>query len=67
MSQPLLSMHDIDLSFSGVTILDKVGFDMRTGEIHALMGANGAGKSSLMKIVTGLYARDGGAIEFDRD
>jgi simple sugar transport system ATP-binding protein len=40
-----------------------VGFELREGEIHCLAGENGCGKSTLIKIVTGVHAPDDGAIE----
>lgn len=57
-------MKGIDKRFSGVHALKGVEFELRAGEIHALMGENGAGKSTMMKILTGIYARDGGDIIF---
>lgn len=38
---------------------------MKQGEIHALLGENGAGKFTLMKILTGVYAKDRGSIRLD--
>ncbi len=45
--------------------LSGVRLDLFRGEIHALMGENGAGKSTMIKVVTGVVARDGGTIHFD--
>ena len=42
--------------------LDAVDFDVRAGEVHALLGANGAGKSTMIKLVAGLYSPDAGEI-----
>ena len=50
--------------FFGVTVLDKVSFDVEEGEVHALLGENGAGKSTLMNILGGVHQRDGGTVEF---
>jgi ribose transport system ATP-binding protein len=58
----LLQMTDITKAFGGVTVLDKVSFDVLPGEVHALIGENGAGKSTLMKIVTGAYRADSGQV-----
>jgi ribose transport system ATP-binding protein len=43
---PLLSMHNITKRFPGVLALSDVSFDVRAGEVHALLGENGAGKST---------------------
>ena len=60
----LLQMTDITKRFFGVTVLDKVSFDVEEGEVHALLGENGAGKSTLMNILGGVHQRDGGTVEF---
>ncbi|MGR5939124.1 ATP-binding cassette domain-containing protein [Bacillus pacificus] len=38
---------------------------MKKGEVHALLGENGAGKSTIMKILTGIYQRDTGTIAYE--
>ena len=58
----LVSTHNIEKSFPGVYALRGVSFDLREGEVHALMGENGAGKSTMMKILTGVYQPDSGEI-----
>ena len=60
MSEPLLALHGIKKTFSGVTVLHGVDFSVRAGEVMALVGENGAGKSTLMKIVSGIYPADPG-------
>ena len=55
-------MRGITKRFPGVLANDDVTFAVRTGEIHALMGENGAGKSVLMSILAGLYQPDAGEI-----
>ncbi|NPV87376.1 MAG: sugar ABC transporter ATP-binding protein [Anaerolineae bacterium] len=64
-SDDVLQMNRIDKSFFGVKILDSVTFQVRRGEVHALVGENGAGKSSLMKILMGIYTSDRGEIILD--
>ena len=51
--ETLLRMEGIYKSFPGVQALSDCQFDLRPGEVHALVGENGAGKSTMMKIITG--------------
>lgn len=62
MSDFVLQMNDISKRFSGVTVLDRVSFDLKPGEVHVLIGENGAGKSTLMKILAGVYQKSEGRI-----
>ena len=48
MTKPILELHGITKIFPGVKALNNVQFDLRAGEIHALMGENGAGKSTFI-------------------
>ncbi|CAG9187355.1 sugar ABC transporter ATP-binding protein [Cupriavidus pinatubonensis] len=57
---PLLEMRGICKTFPGVKALDDVSFDIYPGEVHMLLGENGAGKSSLMKVLCGVYVADAG-------
>lgn len=59
----LISTHELSLAFgSRVPLLDKVGFEIDTGERIALLGRNGAGKSSLMKVLAAEITADSGRI-----
>lgn len=60
-----IEMRGIDKSFGGNAVLKNAGFLLDHGEIHALMGENDAGKSTLMKILTGVYTRDAGTVIVD--
>lgn len=60
MSDYILELQDIVKSFPGVTALNHVQFQLKKGEIHALMGENGAGKSTFIKIITGVHIPDSG-------
>ena len=60
----LVSMEGIDKSFPGVHALDGARFELRAGEVHALVGENGAGKSTMMKILSGIYHKDAGHIQY---
>ena len=57
-----LRLEHISKSFPGVKALDDIHFDLRDGEIHALCGENGAGKSTMMNILIGNIQPDSGAI-----
>ena len=59
---PLLRFEGIDKRFPGVRALDGISLDLRAGEVHILLGETGAGKSTLMKILSGEYTPDGGRI-----
>lgn len=61
MGTPLLELRGISKTFPGVKALDDVSFAVWPGEVHMLLGENGAGKSSLMKILCGAYQADAGA------
>ncbi len=58
----LLQAEAIDKSFPGVHALDHVDFDLQAGEVHVLLGENGAGKSTFMKILSGALQKDSGRI-----
>src|SRR4051812_28718070 len=68
---PRLQMLGISKSFGGVAALRDVDFVLHAGEIHGLVGENGAGKSTMMKIIAGVHADydgrmllDGGEVHF---
>lgn len=62
MSPELLCMKNITKLFPGVTALEDVQFSLRSGEIHALVGENGAGKSTFIKVLDGVHQPDSGEI-----
>jgi ribose transport system ATP-binding protein len=59
-SAPLFELRCISKTFPGVKALDDVSFSVWPGEVHMLVGENGAGKSSLMKVLCGAYRADAG-------
>jgi rhamnose transport system ATP-binding protein len=64
---PVVSMDMITKTFPGVKALDEVKLDLYPGQVTALVGENGAGKSTTVKILTGIYFPDGGTIRIDGD
>ena len=58
----ILELKDVVKTFGGVTALNGVSFQLRKGEIHALMGENGAGKSTFIKVITGVHQPNSGII-----
>lgn len=61
----LLSLLSVSKSFPGVRALNKVSLDVRSGEVHGLVGENGAGKSTLMAIASGALIADEGQVVID--
>lgn len=61
----LLKAENIQKSYAGVQALKSASFELRAGEVHALIGENGAGKSTFIKSITGAVQPDSGKIEID--
>jgi ribose transport system ATP-binding protein len=61
----LIQVKGISKNFPGVKALDQIDFSIKKGEIHGLVGENGAGKSTFIKILMGVYERDEGVIIFN--
>jgi branched-chain amino acid transport system ATP-binding protein len=64
-SDPVLQVEDLTLSFDGVQALDRVSFEVGRGELLGLIGPNGAGKTSVFNCITGVYRPQHGRIAFD--
>ena len=62
MSDYILELKDVVKTFGGVRALNGVHFQLKKGEIHALMGENGAGKSTFIKVITGVHQPDSGTM-----
>lgn len=65
MAKPVVAvrMTGISKSFGGVRALDNVDFEVFSGEVHALLGGNGAGKSTILKVLNGIHKPDSGTIQ----
>ena len=62
MAEEILIVKNISKSFGGVKALDHVSFHINQGEIVCLVGENGSGKSTMIKIISGVYTPDEGEI-----
>lgn len=65
MDEYVLELDQITKIFPGVKALNQVSFNLKAGEIHALMGENGAGKSTFIKVITGVHQPEEGTIKID--
>ena len=63
--EPLLDIQHVTKSFGPVLAVDDVSFSVAEGEIHSLVGENGAGKSTVVKMVTGLERPNSGTIKLN--
>ncbi len=62
---PVLAISGVSMRFGAVQVLFDIDFDLRAGEVHALIGENGAGKSTTMKILAGYQRPSGGQVLLD--
>ncbi|WP_420433845.1 MFS transporter [Candidatus Poriferisocius sp.] len=64
-SVPALQLHNIDFSYGQVQVLFDLSFEVQKGETLALLGTNGAGKSTALKVVTGLNTPERGIVRLN--
>jgi simple sugar transport system ATP-binding protein len=62
---PILSVRNVSKAFGAVQALNRVSFDVLPGEVVALAGDNGAGKSTIIKAISGVFRHDDGEILLD--
>jgi ABC-type branched-subunit amino acid transport system ATPase component/predicted MFS family arabinose efflux permease len=62
---PVLQVNDVDFSYGQVQVLFDVGFEVRRGEVLALLGTNGAGKSTILRVIAGLGTPSRGVVRLD--
>ena len=65
MDNTILRLKGINKSFSGVQALKDIDIEIKPGTIYCLLGENGCGKSTLIKIICGVYSPDSGEMEID--
>jgi ABC-type sugar transport system ATPase subunit len=63
--QPVVVLDGLTRAFGGTVAVDGVSFSVRAGEVHGICGHNGAGKSTVIKMLAGQLLPDSGSIEFD--
>ncbi|MDB5027850.1 MAG: Branched-chain amino acid transport ATP-binding protein LivG, partial [Candidatus Eremiobacteraeota bacterium] len=61
----LLEIRGLVKRFGGVTAVNALDMTVRRGDVHALIGPNGSGKTTTLNVISGLYRADGGSIRFD--
>lgn len=61
----MLEVHDVTVRFGDRTVLDRVSLHVDTGEVVAVLGPSGVGKSTLLRVVAGLLAPDSGSVHID--
>lgn len=61
----MIELNKVSKSFNGKKVINDVSFEVKTGDITALIGANGAGKSSIIRLISTIYRQDMGDIRID--
>ena len=64
MAEPMLSVYNINVWYGAIHAIKDISFNVNEGEIVALIGANGAGKSTTLKTISGLLRSKTGSIKF---
>lgn len=65
MTEPVLALESVSKQFGPVEALSEMTLALLPGEVHAIVGENGAGKSTMIKVMTGVYAPSGGRVLVD--
>ena len=63
----VLTVHDLTMSFGGITAVSNVSLTVEPGQIYSIIGPNGAGKTTLFNVVTGIYDPTQGQVKFGGD
>ena len=64
--EEMLCTRNLGKEFNGVWVLNDISINLKKGEIHSIVGENGAGKSTFIKILSGVYAPSKGEIIINR-
>ena len=64
MTQPMLQVQGLRMTFGGIVAVDEVGFEVQPNTVHALIGPNGAGKTTVLNCISRFYTPQKGAIRF---
>ena len=64
MANHLLNVSDLNVFYGDAQALWNIGFDVEEGEVFSIIGSNGAGKSTILKTLSGVIAPSSGKIEF---
>jgi len=64
LTEELLGVENVSLSFGGVNAITDISFDIMKGEVRAIIGPNGAGKTSMLNVINGFYHPQKGIIRF---
>ena len=57
-----LTVHDLTKKYSGTVVLDHLSFEMHKPGVYALLGTNGAGKTTALRMILGMLAQDDGEV-----
>ena len=63
MAKTAIKLENVTKVFPGVRALNNVSFEIKEGDVHCIIGENGAGKSTMIKILAGVQGCDGGHVE----
>jgi branched-chain amino acid transport system permease protein len=60
-----LALEGVALSFGGVKAIDRLDLEIRSGQVHGLIGPNGSGKTTILNVISGYYAQQSGAVRLN--